>query len=369
MRIALVHPTYWPEVRRGSERMVHDLGASLAARGHQVTLLTSHLGRTSVAVEDGVEVVRHRRPPDDLPLTRAYEYHILNVPNVVRALARGNFDIAHTLFPADAWAAAKARRWGGPEYVFSFNGIPTREYLVSRRYRLQMLQTAIAGARRVTVLSEAAARDFRRFLLHDPLVLPPGVQLDRFASSGSKSPAPTLLCASSLGDPRKRGELLLAAFEELRSRKPGVRLRLVSVRDRVMSQAAPGGGEGVEWIDADRTEALVGAYSEAWATVLPAPDEAFGLVLLESFAAGTPVVAARAGGPAELVDNPRLGCLFEPDDRAALTAALAEALEMSRTDGVAEACRRRAAKFSWAKLVVRYEQLYELALGGGARPA
>ena len=228
MRIALVHPTYWPEVRRGSERMVHDLGASLAARGHEVTLLTSHVGPTSVAVEDGVEVVRHRRPPDGLPLTRAYEYHLLNVPNVVRALARGNFDIAHALFPADAWAAAKAQRWGGPQYVFSFNGIPTREYLVARRYRLEMLQTAISGARRVIVLSEAAARDFRRYLMHDPLVLPPGVLLDRFASSGSRSATPTLLCASSLGDPRKRGDLLLASFAELRSRQPDVRLRLVS---------------------------------------------------------------------------------------------------------------------------------------------
>ena len=108
------------------------------------------------------------------------------------------------------------------------------------------------------------------------------------------------------------------------------------------------------------------AYAEAWATVLPAPDEAFGLVLLESLAAGTPVVAARAGGPAELVDDPRLGRLFEPDDEAGLIEALAASLEMSRSDGVAEACRRRAAKFSWDKLVVRYERLYEEVVGGGS---
>jgi trk system potassium uptake protein TrkA len=38
-RIVLVTPTYWPEVRRGTERVVHDLGSTLAARGHEVTLI------------------------------------------------------------------------------------------------------------------------------------------------------------------------------------------------------------------------------------------------------------------------------------------------------------------------------------------
>jgi hypothetical protein len=42
VRIALLHPTYWPEVRRGSERLAHDLATALANRGHEVTLLTSH---------------------------------------------------------------------------------------------------------------------------------------------------------------------------------------------------------------------------------------------------------------------------------------------------------------------------------------
>ena len=53
MRIALLHPTYWPEVRRGSERLAHDLGATLARRGHDVKLITTHPSPAARSHEDG----------------------------------------------------------------------------------------------------------------------------------------------------------------------------------------------------------------------------------------------------------------------------------------------------------------------------
>jgi len=42
VRIALLHPTYWPEVRAGSERLVHDRATELAGGGHEITILTTH---------------------------------------------------------------------------------------------------------------------------------------------------------------------------------------------------------------------------------------------------------------------------------------------------------------------------------------
>ena len=88
MRLALLHPTYWPEVRRGSERLAHDLGAGLAARGHAVRLLTSHRGRPATSVEDGIEVVRAWRPPDGRLRRRLYEEHLTHVPFTYAALRR-----------------------------------------------------------------------------------------------------------------------------------------------------------------------------------------------------------------------------------------------------------------------------------------
>jgi glycosyltransferase involved in cell wall biosynthesis len=46
------------------------------------------------------------------------------------------------------------------------------------------------------------------------------------------------------------------------------------------------------------------------------------LVVHEAFQAGVPVVAARTGGLAELVENGKSGLLYDPTDPAALATAL-----------------------------------------------
>jgi phosphatidyl-myo-inositol alpha-mannosyltransferase len=358
VRVALLQPTYWPEVRRGSERTVHDLGLSLARRGHEVTLLTSHRSRTTIAVEDGIRIVRRWRPPDGLPLTRAYEHHLASAVNSLIGLRRGHYDVAHAFFPVDAWAAVQAQRRGGPPVVFSFMGIPIRRYLVARRYRLEMLRATVDHAAAVTVLSEAAAEPFRRYLLRDPAVLPVGILGESFGPRAEKTAGPSLICAASLGDPRKRGPLLIEAFDRLRGRRPDVRLRLVRGRDTVMSKVEPELCPGAEWIVADRTEELASAYASAWVSVLPAVEEALGLVLVESLASGTPVVAARSGACPEIVDGPAIGALFEPDDRDGLVEAMERALELHGHPETVEACRGRVTAYDWDRLIERYEELY-----------
>ena len=365
LRLALVHPTYWPEVRRGSERLLHDLATTLAARGHEVTLLTTHPGRSTSTVEQGVRIVRSRRPPEPPP-RRLNEYFLATAPGVAWHLLGESFDVAHAFFPTDAWAAVAARRLGGPPVAFSFHGIPTRPYLVARRHRLEMITRAVEGAAACTVLSEAAARPFRRYLLREPAVIPPGVLVDEFGVREPRSPVPTLLCAASLGDPRKRAGLLLSAFERLRERRRDARLLVVRGRDPVMGPSVPRLPAGAEWLEADRTDVLARAYAAAWTSVLPAVDEAFGIVLTESLAAGTPVVAARSGAGPEIVSSDAVGRLFEPDDEISLVEAMDEALGLALHEGTTEACRSRAADYDWSRAVVPYEDLYDSVLGGPA---
>jgi glycosyltransferase involved in cell wall biosynthesis len=364
VRIAFLHPTYWPEVRRGSERLIHDLAVGLVGRGHGVTILTSHSGRPSERVEEGVKVVRSWRAPYMRPL-RWYEDHIANVPTAAYRLWRGEFDIAHAFFPADAWAAAQLRqRLGGPPLVFSIHGIPVRQYLVERRYRTEMLKTAIAAANETTVLSEAAAEGVRRYLLHEPTVVPGGVVCDDFEVEAERADPPRIVCAASLRDPRKRPELLLEAFAKLREERPDAELQIVRPRDPlIFSWEAPERPEGVSWIEASDTSALAKIYAEAGASVLPAVDEAFGLVLVESLAAGTPVVAARSGACPEIVTDDTVGRLFEPDDAADLARALGEALDLGAEDGTIAACRTRARDFDLERALDSFEEIYGRAAG------
>jgi glycosyltransferase involved in cell wall biosynthesis len=359
MRIALAHPTYWPEILRGSERIIHDLGVSLAARGHEVTLITSHRGAASTTVEEGVRVIRARRPPQ-LPGMGVYEHHLVNAPNVALRLRRGSFDLVHTFFPVDAKVAVELRRRGGPPVVATLHGIPTRQYLVARRYRLETLRSVAAAADECTVLSQAAATPFRRYLFRDPRVLPPGVLAERFRSEAARAAKPTLVCAASLGDPRKRGPLLAGAFRRLRERVPDARLLVLRGRDPMLSRERVELPEGAEWIEPVRSpEELAPIYAAAWASVLPSVEEAFGVVLTESLAAGTPVVADRSGAGPEIVTGDAIGRLFERDDEPGLARAMEEALALGSRPGTAEACRRRAADYDWGRLVREYEAVYE----------
>jgi glycosyltransferase involved in cell wall biosynthesis len=367
VRIALLHPTYWPEVRRGSERLAHDLGAALTAHGHEVTLLTSHDAATTQSVEDGMQVIRERRPPRP-PGAHLYEDHVATVPQTVWRLLRGGFDLAHALLPVSGWAASRARRLGGPPYVLSIHGILNREYLVNRRYRMEMLKSAMADAAATSVLSDAAAEPFRRYALGDPVILPGGVICADYAGARSPSEVPTVLCAASLGDPRKRGPLLMGAFARLREEVPEARLVLAGGEDPYGGRVEAGLAEGVEKLRIERTDSLAAAYRSAWATVLPAIHEAFGLVLLESLASGTPVVAARSGAGPDVAGGDGTGRLFEPDDEEDLARAMREALELSTAPDSAERCREQAGRYDWERVVESYERVYAQAVDERARP-
>jgi glycosyltransferase involved in cell wall biosynthesis len=143
--------------------------------------------------------------------------------------------------------------------------------------------------------------------------------------------------------------MLVDAFGEVRRERPEAELWLMPSVDPAIVRAP-----GVRIVDpgADR-DALVALYRSASVTVLPAFREAFGLVVVESLACGTPVVAMRDGGAAPgIVGDDRLTA--DPDP-AALARTLIAALDAAPDSA---ACRRRAEAFSIERCAERYEALY-----------
>jgi glycosyltransferase involved in cell wall biosynthesis len=356
LRVALLLPCFWPEVRRGTERMARELADELLARGHRPRLVTSHPGRPRRDVEEGLPITRHWRPPEMWLRRRGWLEYLSHVPFTAMDVAGGADDVVQPFYAADAQAAAWHTRRTGTPSVFAYMGIPTREGLVDRRGRLALTLRAARDCTVTTALSRAAAQHFERWLGIEARVIHPGVNLAAFSSGGERHPQPTIFCGADVTEPRKRMGLLLEAFHEVRRRLPAARL----VLSRPPGGAVPPGleGAGVEFADVDDRAALAEAYRCSWVAALPSFGEAFGLVLVESLACGTPVVGADDGAIPEIVDRPEVGRLFRRDDATSLAAALLEALELGGDPGVREACRARAHDFSTARCAEAYEALY-----------
>ena len=93
--------------------------------------------------------------------------------------------------------------------------------------------------------------------------------------------------------------------------------------------------------------------------------ETFGLVVVEAFARGRPVVATRMGGLGELVDD-RCGWLVEPTAETlapALAAAAAASPDRLAAMGRAGRARYEAA-FTPSAVVARLVDTYEAVLSG-----
>lgn len=91
--------------------------------------------------------------------------------------------------------------------------------------------------------------------------------------------------------------------------------------------AALVGRERVTALGALSRVALLGAMQRALAVVVPSVwQEPFGLVVIEAFACGTPVIASRIGSLPGMVEHGRNGLLFTPGDVGALAEQLAWAI-------------------------------------------
>ena len=351
---ALLNFGYWPEVQRGNERIVHDLAVELARRGHSPVIVTSHSGRRTESAEEGVRVVRNWRPPD-LPLRlRRFQENLTHLPFSYRELTGSNPDLAVAFFPTDAVAASRWGRKAGRPAVFSFTGIFGRENVSNLRLRRRILEVAALETDAVLALSEAARDSIWRWLSVEARVIYPGVDLSRFGP-GDRAPVPTIGCAADAGDGRKRVPLLVRAFTQVRKQRLDAELLLVEPTHRNLA-AELRGTPGVRLVPrgVDTAQTI---FQNSWASALPSKREAFGLVLIESLACGTPVVASNDGAFPEIIDRPEVGQLFDGDERD-LATALLETLDLADNPSVSEACRSRAGDFSIERSGESHENLF-----------
>ncbi|MCU1691369.1 MAG: group 1 glycosyl transferase [Frankiales bacterium] len=350
----------------GSELYVEQVAAGLAARGHDVVLLTARYpGSAAEEVRDGYRVLR----------------------------AGGRFGV----YPR-ALLRLLGRRLGAVDVVVDVqNGMPFLSRLVTRvpvvvlchhvhreqwpivmgRFAARFgwaVESRLApllyrGCRYVTVseqsrsdLVELGVRRADVTVVHNGTPAPlPG---------SGRSPAPEVLVLGRLV-PHKRVEHAVRAVAALREELPGLTLTVVGsgwwedqLREEVVRAGVADAVQLLGHVDEATKHALL---ARAWVCATPSVKEGWGLCAVEAAAHGTPTVAYRsAGGLAESVLDGLTGLLCD-DDEAAFTAALRRLLVddvlRARTGSAA---RLHAARFTWDATVDAFARVLAEVTGSAA---
>jgi glycosyltransferase involved in cell wall biosynthesis len=294
---------------------------------------------------------------------------------LARQIARSRIDIVHAYnFYGNVFAVPPARLMA-PVVIASIRD--RSPYLTPMQKRVQ--RYACQFADRILVNADAV----RDWLVdeegYDPtniVVIRNGVDLTRFAGPpagdrlrhelGLPAAARLVVVASRLT--RLKGiEYFLEAAAALKPRYPDVRFLVVGETSppdpaylQHLERLAELLGVAERLVFTGRRSDIPAVLGAADVAVMPSLNEALSNVVLESMAAGAPIVATRVGGTPEALTDGVTGLLVPPGNAGAIAAAVSRLLD-DRTLACRLGCAAReriADRFSVDRMVRATEDLY-----------
>lgn len=367
MRILFWSETFWPVIG-GVEVLAARLLPALRDRGHKLLVVTSH-GAPDAPLEHIWGDIPMYRLPFEVALAERDVEQIMAARRRVAELKRSfQPDLVHlyhlgrsALFHLETVAARPVPALATLHQVHRTEFLQSDQVIGATLRSAAWTSSCSAVVLRETQaqVPELAARSSVIWnSLDEPAVPPAPLPFD----------VPRLLCLGRLLE-QKGFDLAIAAFAELRTRFPSLRLVVAGdgvARAGLERQAAELGlGEAVEflgWVDPDEVPALINTCT---IVLIPSRHEGLPLVALQAAQLGRPVVATPVHGLSEAVVDGETGLLVEPENGPALGRAIAFLLEHPATaTRLGQAARRRARdQFGWERHVAAYDALYHRLVG------
>ncbi len=322
-------------------------------------------------------------PPGSVVIGRARRVHVGGTavpisigPSARRAILEhlhsANYDVIHVHEPFMPWLSVQAIRHADSPIVGTFHGAERIGRWAYRTLRPPMGRWAWRMDVR-TAVSRTAVATARPFA-DDAEIVPCPIDVESFAAPMERpvelrTDARTILFVGR-ADARKGLRTLLEAYGDLRLAHARIELIVIGPRDRAMRRLERSverrGWEDVRFLG-PRAHATLPAYYQA-ADVFCSPalgGEAFGIVLAEAMAAGTPVVGGDNAGYRNVVRTPAEGILVAPKDAGALSAAIDRILrDRALADALRENGLRRVAELDIERVGQRLLGLYHRARQG-----
>jgi N-acetyl-alpha-D-glucosaminyl L-malate synthase BshA len=374
MKIGITcYPTYG-----GSGAVATELGLELARRGHEVHFITYASpfrlrgGFAERVFYHEVET-RHGNSPlfDHFPFTLAMASHQYEVSR------REKLDLLHVHYAipyaTTAWIAREMLQSEHPiKVVTTLHG--TDITLVGQESNFfDITKFSIERSDKVTAVSEfLRSETLRAFGCAgcNIRVIPNFVNLDEYRPSdaphreGLAPEGHKIISHTSNFREVKRVKDVIRIFSRIRRAMPATLLMI---------------GDGPERGDAEREaetlevcgdvrflgrlDRVVELMQATDLFLLPSQSESFGLAALEAMACGAPVVASRAGGLPEVIEDGVNGILEPVGSVEAMGRRAVELLrDPPRHRALGQAAVRKAAEFAADRVVPMYEALYRETL-------
>jgi len=370
----------------GSGIIATELGKTLAARGHDVHILSSDTPFRLGEYQPGLTF--HRVETPAYPLFREPQYLLSLANKIVQVARHERLDIVHAHYAIPhATAAYLARQILAathhgrvPSVITTLHGTDIT-LLGSDRSYSETVAFCIEQSDGVTAVSASLKADTYRELAvtADIRVIPNFLNcgVHHRVDAGSVharligDPAAKVVIHVSNFRPVKRVSAVVEVFDRIHREVPS-HLLMVGDGPELDTAARLARERGLD----DRVHFLgeqdqvLPLLSIAHVFLLPSAQESFGLAALEAMACEVPVVASRVGGLPEVIDHGHNGFLHAPED---LDGMARSAIALLTDDTLHRQVAARAqqtvrTKFCEEKIVPLYEAYYEevLAKAGGS---
>jgi glycosyltransferase involved in cell wall biosynthesis len=344
LRIALLSPVWFPvppDGYGGIEWVVAVLADGLVEAGHDVTLFASGDSGTKATLVSVYDVA-----PSELIGTSLVELH-----HALACYARAEeFDVIndHSGLPAAALGGAVAT-----PVVHTVHGPldgdagPIYEQLAKVAPQVGLISLSLNQRRPLPDLPWLAN-------------CPNAIDLDAYPFDGGRGEY--LLFLGRLSFDKGAHHAIEVAREAGLPLKLAGKMREPLEREYFERHVRPSLGWGIEYLGEVSHDEKVALLQGARATLFPIDwEEPFGLVMIESMACGTPVIATRRGAVPEVIEHSRSGIVV---DRV---AEMADAISDADRLDPAECRRSVEERFSSERMVGDYERAYEAAIDRAAK--
>jgi D-inositol-3-phosphate glycosyltransferase len=375
----------------GMSVYIRELAHELGRRGHLVDVYTRiHEPAHDEIAEIGQNVrLIHLKAGEKEIEKLAIYYYLDDFAHNLENFRKQNgprYDLIHSHYWLSGLTGKRLQQWWGIPHVMGFHTLGAVKNAIGigegePDLRINAEKELVRDCHRIIASTMKGKKDLIDYYDASPetiSVIPCGVNLDLFRPIGRE----TARCYLGLKEeriilfvgriiPLKGIDNLLKAMTYL-ERKEGIKLVVIGGDEHCQTEVERLKDlsrslkiqESVIFLGLVKQEILPFFYSAANLCVVPSYYESFGLVVLESLACGTPVVATRVGGAESVIRHGETGYVVRNNDSCHLADKIALLLSMSNGDTeFVGTVRASVVNYSWSNIAEAILAEYRSVLG------